>query len=151
MNRLEMLRSAGLLAGAAAVNSAAQTPSAATEPPRKLKFVVAGGHPGDPEYGCGGTVARLTALGHDVALLYMHNGAGETSALDAQPTFRPMSRNLPMPFSVATPLSREFEERTQHRALVFGRPGDHQVDTRVVIGKRNKHDFIAAQLSGALR
>jgi LmbE family N-acetylglucosaminyl deacetylase len=80
MNRREMLRNAGLLAGAAAVNAAAQGPSATTEPPRKLKIVVAGGHPGDPEYGCGGTVARLTALGHDVALLYMNNGAWETSA-----------------------------------------------------------------------
>jgi N-acetylglucosamine malate deacetylase 1 len=28
-----------------------------------LKIMVTGGHPGDPEYGCGGTVARFTALG----------------------------------------------------------------------------------------
>lgn len=42
---------------------------------RKLKVIVAGGHPGDPEYGCGGTVSRLTSLGHEVALLYLNNGA----------------------------------------------------------------------------
>jgi LmbE family N-acetylglucosaminyl deacetylase len=42
---------------------------------RKLKFIVAGGHPGDPEYGCGGTVARLTKLGHEVVLLYLNDGA----------------------------------------------------------------------------
>src|ERR1700733_3885889 len=48
----------------------------AQEPPgRKLKVIVAGGHPGDPEYGCGGTVARLTNLGHQVVLLYLNNGA----------------------------------------------------------------------------
>src|ERR1022692_3365147 len=47
----------------------------AAEAPRKLKFVVTGGHPGDPEYGCGGTIARLTALGHEVVLLYMNDGA----------------------------------------------------------------------------
>ncbi len=49
-------------------------PSAA-QPSRKLKIVVTGGHPGDPEYGCGGTIARLTALGHEVVLLYMNDGA----------------------------------------------------------------------------
>jgi LmbE family N-acetylglucosaminyl deacetylase len=41
---------------------------------RKLKVIVAGGHPGDPEYGCGGTVARYTELGHEVVLLYLNNG-----------------------------------------------------------------------------
>jgi LmbE family N-acetylglucosaminyl deacetylase len=42
---------------------------------RKLKVVVAGGHPGDPEYGCGGTIARFTGLGHQVVLLYLNDGA----------------------------------------------------------------------------
>ena len=73
MNRREMLKSAGLAAGAAATKAVAQSPAAA--PARKLKIVVTGGHPGDPEYGCGGTVARLTALGHEVVLLYLNNGA----------------------------------------------------------------------------
>ena len=44
-------------------------------PGPKLKVIVAGGHPGDPEYGCGGTVARLTKLGHEVVLLYLNDGA----------------------------------------------------------------------------
>ncbi len=57
----------GLLAGAAPGQMQAQQP-------RKLKVIVAGGHPGDPEYGCGGTVARLTALGHEVVLLYLNDG-----------------------------------------------------------------------------
>lgn len=42
---------------------------------RKLKVVVAGGHPGDPEYGCGGTVSRLTSIGHEVLLLYLNDVA----------------------------------------------------------------------------
>lgn len=33
-----------------------------------------GGHPGDPEYGCGGTVARHTKQGHRVTLLYLNRG-----------------------------------------------------------------------------
>jgi N-acetylglucosamine malate deacetylase 1 len=42
---------------------------------QKLKVLVAGGHPGDPEYGCGGTIGRLTGLGHQVSLLYLNDGA----------------------------------------------------------------------------
>jgi LmbE family N-acetylglucosaminyl deacetylase len=41
---------------------------------RKLKIVVTGGHPGDPEYGCGGTIARYTDLGHEAVLLYLNRG-----------------------------------------------------------------------------
>ena len=39
-----------------------------------LKVIVTGGHPGDPEYGCGGTIARYTDLGHEVVLLYLNKG-----------------------------------------------------------------------------
>jgi LmbE family N-acetylglucosaminyl deacetylase len=79
MNRREILIGAGKLApglvtGAAAVKAVAQTTSASAEPWRKLKIIVTGGHPGDPEYGCGGTVARFTALGHEVVLLYLNDG-----------------------------------------------------------------------------
>ena len=41
-----------------------------------LKIVVAGGHPGDPECGCAGTVARYADLGHQVVLLYLNRGEG---------------------------------------------------------------------------
>lgn len=79
MNRREILIGAGKLApglvtGAAAVKAVAQTTPASAEPSRKLKIIVTGGHPGDPEYGCGGTVARFTALGHEVVLLYLNDG-----------------------------------------------------------------------------
>src|SRR2546426_931133 len=33
---------------------------------RKLRVVVVGGHPDDPESGCGGTIARYSDLGHEV-------------------------------------------------------------------------------------
>jgi N-acetylglucosamine malate deacetylase 1 len=72
MNRRELLRSAGVLAGAAAVKADGQNSPSAS---RKYKILVTGGHPGDPEYSCGGTVARLTALGHEVVLLYLNDGA----------------------------------------------------------------------------
>ena len=40
----------------------------------RLKVVVAGGHPDDPESGCGGTIARYSDLGHDVTILYLTRG-----------------------------------------------------------------------------
>ena len=43
---------------------------------KKLKVIVAGGHPGDPEYGCGGTVARYAKQGHAMTLLYLNRGEG---------------------------------------------------------------------------
>ncbi|MDB6034204.1 MAG: LmbE family protein [Verrucomicrobiales bacterium] len=65
-----------LAVGLPLVTSAAETPTgktpATTKP--KLKVVVTGGHPGDPEYGCGGTIARYADLGHEIVLLYLNKG-----------------------------------------------------------------------------
>ncbi|MDA0195462.1 MAG: PIG-L family deacetylase [Bacteroidetes bacterium] len=33
-----------------------------------------GAHPGDPEFGCGGTMAKYSDAGHDVILLYLTRG-----------------------------------------------------------------------------
>jgi LmbE family N-acetylglucosaminyl deacetylase len=40
----------------------------------KKKIVCVGGHPDDPESGCGGTLARLAAQGHDVTIIYLTTG-----------------------------------------------------------------------------
>jgi LmbE family N-acetylglucosaminyl deacetylase len=57
---------AGLpLVGASGEESAAK---------RKLKVVVIGGHPDDPESGCGGTIARYSDLGHEVVIIYLTRG-----------------------------------------------------------------------------
>jgi len=71
MNRRDLLKAIPL---AAAAITLAQTSQ------RRYKVVVTGGHPGDPEYACGGTIARLTSAGRDVVLLYLNNGEWETSA-----------------------------------------------------------------------
>src|SRR5437764_2136164 len=51
-------------------------------PEKKLKVIVAGGHPDDPESACGGTMARYADLGHEVVALYLTRGeagiAGKT-------------------------------------------------------------------------
>ena len=54
----------------------------ADPPPRLLKMIVTGGHPGDPEYGCGGTIARFTDLGHEAVLLYLNEGVPEGKPRD---------------------------------------------------------------------
>jgi LmbE family N-acetylglucosaminyl deacetylase len=41
-----------------------------------LKIVFTGGHPGDPECGCAGTIARYADLGHEVVVLYLNRGEG---------------------------------------------------------------------------
>ncbi|HQT78433.1 MAG: hypothetical protein B7Z80_15315 [Rhodospirillales bacterium 20-64-7] len=72
-----------ILIGAA--NLLAVTVHAADPQPaaNRLRIVVVGGHPGDPEYGCGGTIARYTDLGHEVTLLYLNRG--ETSCPETDP------------------------------------------------------------------
>lgn len=43
-------------------------------PSRKLKVIVVGGHPDDPESGCGGTMALYASHGHEVVALYLTRG-----------------------------------------------------------------------------
>jgi len=71
MNRRDLLKAIPLTAAATTLAQTSQ---------RRYKIVLTGGHPGDPEYACGGTIARLTSAGHDVVLLYLNNGEWETSA-----------------------------------------------------------------------
>lgn len=40
----------------------------------RLSVLCVGGHPDDPESGCGGTLARYAALGHTVTILYLTRG-----------------------------------------------------------------------------
>ena len=41
---------------------------------RKLSIVCVGGHPDDPESGCGGTLARFAGSGHAVTIIYLTRG-----------------------------------------------------------------------------
>ncbi|HEY6271561.1 MAG TPA: PIG-L family deacetylase [Terriglobales bacterium] len=80
VTRREMLTHAGQAATVLAVGLPATDAASGGQPAsqvatgRNLKVIMAGGHPGDPEYGCGGTIARYTNLGHEVVLLYLNNG-----------------------------------------------------------------------------
>ncbi len=61
------------VAGSAAIVTLASSIRGA-DVSKKLKIVVTGGHPGDPEYGCGGTIARYTDLGHEATIVYLNRG-----------------------------------------------------------------------------
>lgn len=41
---------------------------------KPLKIVCVGGHPDDPETGCGGTLAKFARAGHEVTIIYLTNG-----------------------------------------------------------------------------
>jgi LmbE family N-acetylglucosaminyl deacetylase len=70
MTRREMLSAAGVALGLPLAEQA----GGADGQNEKLKVIVAGGHPDDPETGCGGTMAHYSALGHEVIALYLTRG-----------------------------------------------------------------------------
>lgn len=68
-------RNALKMSGAAALGVAAFPLSAENrEPAKKLKIVVVGAHPDDPETGCGGTMILLAQQGHEVVSAYLTRG-----------------------------------------------------------------------------
>lgn len=77
ITRRKVLQASTIATGAAAL---AQLPSVATasdkpdKPVQSQKVVVAGGHPDDPESGCGGTIARYADTGHEVVAIYLTRG-----------------------------------------------------------------------------
>jgi len=56
----------------------------------RMTVVCVGGHPDDPESGCGGTLARYAALGHAVTVVYLTRGERGISgkSLDEAATIR---------------------------------------------------------------
>ena len=80
---MKLLTRRGLLAGSGA--ALLVTPADAVEAAgdRPLKVLVIGAHPGDPEAGCGGTMARYAALGHEVTALYLTRGEAGISGKNA--------------------------------------------------------------------
>lgn len=76
LTRRELIQQSMLLTGASATRL--PMPGAEGEQQaaagKKLKILVTGGHPDDPESGCGGTIALYSSRGHDVVILYLTRG-----------------------------------------------------------------------------
>jgi LmbE family N-acetylglucosaminyl deacetylase len=71
-----LTRSAGF-AGALAMGKPSLEAATVGNPPEpvpKMKIVVVGAHPDDPESGCGGSMARYSDLGHEVVIVYLTAG-----------------------------------------------------------------------------
>ena len=68
--------------------SSAKNPKPEEE--KKLRIVCLGAHPGDPEFGCGGTMAKFALAGHSVTFIYLTRGeAGDPSkSFDESATLR---------------------------------------------------------------
>jgi N-acetylglucosamine malate deacetylase 1 len=72
-SRRAFLRQAGVLPALLAGPS--QAPAEARQVgPGSLHIVCVGGHPDDPESGCGGTLAAYAAKGHRVTIVYLTRG-----------------------------------------------------------------------------
>src|SRR5438270_13356860 len=86
ISRRQMLAQTVVLTGTAGLLPtlpAAEAPSGSGRMrSNKGKVIVTGGHPGDPEYGCGGSIARLTNSGHEVVLLYLNQGDPKATVAD---------------------------------------------------------------------
>lgn len=85
ITRREILGQSPLLAASlgAKLPFASTNPASAAEG-RRLNVVVVGGHPDDPESGCGGAIALYTAQGHNVIILYLTRGEAGIAGNTAQ-------------------------------------------------------------------
>lgn len=77
LSRSALIARAAIVGTALATSLSAQDQTPERPNSTRRKIIVTGGHPGDPEYGCGGTIARLTARGDEVILLYLNQGEPE--------------------------------------------------------------------------
>jgi N-acetylglucosamine malate deacetylase 1 len=114
---------------------------------RPLKVVVTGGHPGDPEYGCGGTIARYTNLGHKVVLLYLNEGewppraAGDSRVaeakkaceiLNARPRYAGQVNSMAVVDATHYEAFRNILDKEQPDAVFTHWPIDNHADHRAI-------------------
>jgi LmbE family N-acetylglucosaminyl deacetylase len=76
LSRRRLLAGSGI-AAVSALSGGALADSPPVRKPRRI--LVIGGHPGDPEAGCGGAIARYAQLGHEVTCLYLTHGQAGVS------------------------------------------------------------------------
>src|ERR1700733_6506579 len=82
--RRDFIKLSALALGGLTVAPLAAAPG---KPDKKLNILCLGAHPGDPEFGCGGTMARYSEAGHKVTFLYLTRG----EASDPKKTYSEMA------------------------------------------------------------
>lgn len=98
---------------------------------KKLNIVCVGGHPGDPEFGCGGTMAKYSDAGHKVTFLYLTKG----EASDPKKTYAEMAA------------LRIEEAKTACKILNAIPKFAGQVDGNTVLDK-TQNEIVAKQIMG---
>ena len=74
-SRRKFITSAALTSGAAMLSGQSfASEKKQNHSDKKLKILVTGAHPDDPETGMGGTISKLTSLGHEVLCVYLTTG-----------------------------------------------------------------------------
>jgi len=73
MRRRDVLRASAIVAAGVPL-AAAKAAEPQTKDAKRLKVVVAGAHPDDPESGAGGTMALYADAGHEVVSMYLTRG-----------------------------------------------------------------------------
>lgn len=71
-SRRNFIRNAGVLAPGLSLSAFAQNGAPLQD--KKLSVVCVGGHPDDPESGCGGTLSKLANAGHHITVIYLTRG-----------------------------------------------------------------------------
>ncbi len=82
--RRDFIKLSALALGGLSIAPAA---TAAIKADKRLNILCLGAHPGDPEFGCGGTMARYSEAGHQVTFLYLTRG----EASDPKKTYAEMA------------------------------------------------------------
>jgi LmbE family N-acetylglucosaminyl deacetylase len=72
VSRRAFAKNAAAAVGALGLSSFAEKNPVADQ--KKLKIVCVGGHPDDPETGCGGTLAKFIEAGSNVTIIYLTTG-----------------------------------------------------------------------------
>src|SRR5471032_2345894 len=77
--RRDFIKLSALAMGGLAISPIIAT-AKGTPADKKLHIVCVGAHPGDPEFGCGGTMAKYSDAGHQVSFLYLTRGEASDAA-----------------------------------------------------------------------
>lgn len=72
-SRRQFIKKASMV-GMAVLPLSALAETKSVDQKSRLKVICVGGHPDDPESGCGGTLAKFSAAGHDVKVVYLTRG-----------------------------------------------------------------------------
>lgn len=88
INRRQMLTTSTGVLGASLFSLPSFGNNSNSQVEDKMKIMIVGGHPDDPESGCGGTICKLTSVGHEVVNVYITKGEagieGETHEKSAK-------------------------------------------------------------------